>query len=57
MFKCHIFPRRTKYLLSEDLKIVRYILEEELYNETSGKAMWEHMQILKVQSLTQYGHF
>ena len=53
LFAC--FPlatRRSRFLLSEDMQIIRYILVEDLQDKCKGNQMWKEMGIIGVKKNT-----
>ena len=40
--------RRKKYLLSEDMNIIRYLINEHAADEVRGNEIWKKMELLKV---------
>ncbi len=49
IFLC-IFFRRKKFLRQDDMKIIRFILDNNWQSEVNGNVLWKNMEAAKVSS-------
>lgn len=43
---------RSKYDVTEDMSIIRHLLDQRLYRDTSGNSVWKSMELYKVTNHT-----